>query len=97
MLASDADRLDSLRALGAVCFATEAGPLLGLFTRESVPIDIDDAVLNDSSPQITCRTIDVQRLQLQRGARLTGTPGSFALRVHQPDGTGLSVLILDAA
>jgi hypothetical protein len=48
-------------------------------------------------PQLTCPTVDVERLQLDRkGASVDVDGKTYRIRRHEPDGTGMSRLILES-
>lgn len=61
----------------------------------------DGARMDSSAPQITCATCDVVRTNLRQGTGLElevkGVMKRFLVREHQPDGSGVSALILDEA
>ena len=81
----------TLRVLGGEEHDTDAGPLLGIFDHDYVEgVDVEAR-----PPTLTCNTAAVERLQLRKGARVTVSGVAYRVRRHEPDGTGLSRLILE--
>lgn len=61
----------------------------------------DGPRMDSSAPQITCATCDVERTGLRQGMSLElkvkCETKRFLVREHQPDGSGVSTLVLDEA
>jgi hypothetical protein len=90
MIESEADRLMYLQAFG-VSVSSDRGDLVGIFDAEYVsPGDIEDA-----APMLECRESDVRRLSLAKGSVLQINSATYRVRRHEPDGTGMSRLILE--
>lgn len=102
MLESDADRLASIKGLGGQLVRAEGGDFYAIFDSEfSLASFTDGPGVSSSSPQLTCRTSDARRFGfIENGSSLEleidGDTKHFTVREHQPDGTGMSVLVLDA-
>lgn len=100
MIESDADRLATIQGLGGQLVRTDRGNFCAILDSDFSSAGFSDgARVNSESPQLTCRTSDVKRLQLDEGAELDtlvdGVASRYSVREHQPDGTGMSVLVLD--
>lgn len=89
---SDADRASMLRGLGGSLFETSVGQILAIFDNEFV----DGVEVEGRQPVLTCRTSDVERLRVQKGATVAVEAANYRVRRHEPDGTGLSRLILES-
>jgi hypothetical protein len=100
---SEADRLASIRALGGQCVKTELGTAPAIFDNGYVSTRSDLGFEQaDVAPQLTITTEDAARLGLSQGTPLQvleegRSPMNFTVRLPQPDGTGVSVIILDVA
>ncbi len=93
---TDADRLEMIKSLGGRLVRTDAGVVYALYDAEGTPVDFEGARGNSTAPQITARTADVLRLGINlRGASVTIDDREYTVREHLPDGTGLSIVILD--
>lgn len=85
-----------LRALGAIKVRAEAGEIEALFDAAAVQIGFEGSRTNSTAPQIEARTEDIKRVDLHlRGSRATIEGREYTVREHLPDGTGLSIVILD--
>lgn len=94
-LETDADRLGYLEAFG-VCIRTDRGEFWAIFDDEGTEIDVDGVRVRSTSPQITARACDLERLGLNsRGARLSRGDVNYTVRELAPDGTGMTAVILD--
>lgn len=88
---SESDRRALLSALGGQDAITDRGLVLGILDNESSEaLDIEGTV-----PVFTCQTCDVERYQLRKGALLNYAGMAYRVRRHEPDGTGMSRLILE--
>ena len=85
------DRLSLIFALGGVYVLAGDGQFIAAFDREyAESIDIEGRV-----PLLHCRSSDVERLSLKKGVLVTVGDESFRVKRHEPDGTGMSRLILE--
>lgn len=93
---TDADRLAMIRALGGVEFSTPRGVIEAVFDEGYAEAALDGATAEGVQPYLTCRTADVVALALAKGVMLTF--GERVLRVvrHEPDGTGMSRIVVSA-
>lgn len=91
MIESDSDRLSILTALGAVPVSSSAGVFHAVFEREFA----EELGVEGKRPILTCRSSDVTRCQIKKGSRVDIEAQSFAVRRIEPDGSGMSVLILE--
>lgn len=95
MYESDADRLASLVALGGLRVRAERGELLAIFDRQYEPTTLGDSSIVASGPVATCRSSDVSRLELARGASVMIDQDRYRVVDVRPDGTGITVLTLE--
>lgn len=90
MFESDADRLAMIQSLGGQVARVRGSEIWGIF-------DNDFTVLQDmvetTTPALTCRTSDVERLVIVKDDVLELGDAQWRVRQHQPDGTGMSVLV----
>jgi hypothetical protein len=92
---TDADRLALLEGLGGVQVLCGNGSLTAIFDRQYVGEGVGDLDVESRTPALTCRTSDVDLLKVRKGQALTLDAGTFKVRRHEPDGTGMSVLVLE--
>lgn len=90
MIESDADRLAILQAFG-IPVTAERGTLLGIFDAQYV----DAAGIDQAAPMLEVRSSDVAALQLRKGSTLTVEAAAYRVRRIEPDGTGMTRLILE--
>lgn len=86
---TDADRAEYLKAFGVPAL-TPSGRLLGIFDREHVLVEGAD----ETMPTLLCRSLDVAALKLTRGSSVSVEAATFRVRDVQPDGTGMTRLVL---
>lgn len=82
------------KAGGGVTVTTSQGAFSAIFDNEYVPQTLGALEVESRGPALTCRTSDVERLGLQKDTELTVRGETYRVRKHEPDGTGLSVLLL---
>jgi hypothetical protein len=86
-----ADHLDMLRALGGQVVTCAAGQFVAILENEFLEAD----GVEGRTPVLTCRTVDVQQLQIgAKGAVLQVGGDTYRVRRHEPAGDGESRLIL---
>ena len=95
MMESDADRLDSIKALGGILVRVEGRDVWVLFDNNSVDAQPGEMIVQSTGPRFTCRTIDVKDV-LTRALVEIGEV-SYTVDSNEPDGTGMSLVILEAA
>lgn len=88
---SDTDRLQLLLAVGGAQIVTPAGAFVGVFDNAYA----DALEVEGTRPALTCRASDVSRLSLKKGVRVDVEAASYRIRRIEPDGTGMSVLVLE--
>lgn len=93
---TDADRLALLEGLGAVLVQSSSGKFKAVFDRQYIGDAVGGLDVESRSPALTCRTSDVEALQLRKGQSVTVDGDVFRVRRHEPDGTGMSVVVLES-
>ena len=96
MYESDADRLESLRAVGAETVEFDGGKFDGVFDLAYIEIDAMDTSVDSRQPLLVARTSDVERIPKGAILSLRGNK-RFRIVRHEPDGVGISRLILAEA
>lgn len=96
MFESDADRLALIKALGGQLVRHPAGEFWAIFEREYYEAAFGDGPgVGTSQPALTsARTIDVKALTRDTPLRIDGESETFFVKKHQPDGTGMSVVLV---
>lgn len=95
---TESDRLAAIQALGGQLVTTDTGSFWAIFDNNHVTVQSDTGhQQDDSAPQLTMRTSDAERAGLQKGTilKLLKSGALFVVRDAQPDGTGMSTIILD--
>ena len=70
------------------------GAFTAIFDRQYAGVG-EGAAVESYSPALTCRSVDAETLA--HGDELTVDGDDFVVRSLQPDGTGVTVVILEAA
>lgn len=91
---SDADRLAEIQALGGQRVFIRGAEFWALFDRQYQSVALGQLEIESRSPALTCRTSDVERLALVKDDPIDGLPEPFRVKAHEPDGTGMSVVVL---
>lgn len=91
MFESDADRLELIKALGGQLVRHSAGEFWAIFDNASQDSTFEVDV-EGSAPMLTARTIDVQ--QLRKGTIFRLQDGEYRIEKHEPDGTGMTRVVL---
>ena len=95
-LETDEMRLQALTLLGAVVVtAPSGGTLYGIYDGQ-YQLGGAEPGIEGTGPQLQCRTSDVERLGLRKQDLLAiaGKADPHRLVRHEPDGTGMSILVL---
>jgi hypothetical protein len=92
MLETDADRQSYMEAFG-VPVTWASGTFTAIFDDAFVGANPGDAFVESSSPRILCRTSDVEGILSRTAIEVATIP--FRVLSNQPDGTGLTVLVLE--
>lgn len=95
MLESDADRLDMLRALGGIQVQVDGRSVLAIFETEYADAQLGGIVVQSAQPRLSCRTSDVEDVRTGAVANVRGA--SFTVTSNEPDGAGMSFLVLERA
>jgi len=85
--------LQILRACGAIRFETDSGPLWAIFD-DAFMADIDDHIEGTGPRLSACRSCDIERLGIRKDSVLILGDRSYRVDRVEPDGTGISVVIL---
>jgi hypothetical protein len=88
---SDATFRVMLRSVGGTQLSTDSGSLLGFFDNEF----IEGAEIEGRQPVLTCATPNVVALGLRKGSLVTVEGETYRVRRHEPNGDGMSRLILE--
>lgn len=92
---TDADRQVMIESLGGVRVQSNGGEFTAVFDYQYVGDGVGEADVESRSPTLTCRTSDFDAAKVRKGQMLSLPIGSFKVRRHQPDGTGMSTVILE--
>lgn len=87
---TDADRLAMIKSLGGQLVHHPVGSFWAIFDREFVLLA--EGAVESRQPALTARTVDV--VGLPKDATLTVGSDTFRIKRHEPDGTGMSLVIL---
>jgi hypothetical protein len=98
MMETDADRLESIKALGGQLVSTDLGECWAIFDNEGAQITLDDYHINSTSPQLTLRTSDASRLALDsRGTAVVVEEKRFTVREKLPgQAPGWTAVLMDS-
>lgn len=90
---SDADRLDMIQAVGGLCVKANQGEFFAIFDNEFIEVEGEPGV-EGRQPTLTCRSTDLERLEVQKNSNLTVGPDNYRVQRAEPDGTGMTKLVL---
>jgi hypothetical protein len=93
MLESDADRESMLQSLGGVSIAGPRGTFTGLLELDY--IGVGEIPVDDFSPRLAARTSELARCGVTNNVALIVDGATYVVRSVQPDGTGMTVLMLE--
>lgn len=88
---SDADRLSMLDDWDAATYL--GGQISGIFNAEYIEIGDNEAAIESSQPNFLCREIDVSGIA--HGAMMSIKGSTYKVVGVQPDGAGLTLLMLE--
>jgi hypothetical protein len=97
MFENEADRLAIIQSLGGQLLRIDGGTFWAIFDHEYIDVGSDEPRIESTQPVLTCRTSDVGRLLINKDTLLEIEAGDYQVRRHEPDGTGMSRLILRLA
>ena len=87
-----ADRTAMLADYGSTVTKTDASTFVAIFDNDFLAVDVDESEVESSEPTLLARTADV--LSLAHGDTLTISAVSYTVRGIQPDGTGMTQIML---
>lgn len=93
MLETDADRLAYLEAFG-VSVRIRGQELLAIFDNDYLAVQAIDMGVQSSTPYLTCRSADVERVGPRKGDSVDGLAKAFVVERSEPDGTGMTRIVL---
>lgn len=91
MFETDADRLESIKALGGQLLTTDRGHFWAIF--DAAFIEVVDGI-ESTQPVLTCRSSDVELQALINNSDLTIDGSPFKVRRIETDGAGMSLVYL---
>jgi hypothetical protein len=94
---SDADRLESIKALGGQLVYPDTGECWAIFDNAGSQISLDDYHINSTSPQLTLRTSDASKHALDcRGTAVVVNDERYTVREKLPgQAPGWTAVLLD--
>ena len=87
-----ADRTALLADYGTTVTKADASTFTGIFDNDFLAVDVDESEVESSEPTLLARTADVSGLA--HGDSLTISAVSYTVRGIQPDGTGMTQIML---
>jgi hypothetical protein len=93
---SDSMALAMLKAFsggGAMRVSIDGKEVWGLFDNDSVDSQPGDLIVQSSGPRLTCRTVDVAGVLTR--APVIIEDQDYIVTSNEPDGTGMSLLLLE--
>lgn len=92
MFETEADRLEMIKSLGGRPVRHANGEFWAIFDNGYLGISAADIDVEERGPRLTCRTSDV--IALRKDAALEVCNATYRLARAEPDGTGMTVLVL---
>ena len=87
-----ADRTALLADYGITVTKADASTFTGIFDNDFLAVDLDESEVESTEPTLLARTADVSGLA--HGDSLTISAVSYTVRGIQPDGTGMTQIML---
>ena len=87
-----ADRTALLADYGTTVTKTDASTFTAIFDNDFLAVDLDESEVESTEPTLLARTADVSGLA--HGDSLTISSTSYTVRGIQPDGTGMTQIML---
>ena len=87
-----ADRTAMLADYGSTVTKADASTFTGIFDNDFLAVDLDESEVESTEPTLLARTADVSGLA--HGDSLTIGAVSYTVRGIQPDGTGMTQIML---
>jgi len=89
---TESDRLEMIKSLGGLCVRHVGGEFLAIFDNAYSGLSAADLEVEERGPRLTCRTSDV--IALRKDDALEVCNATYRLARAEPDGTGMTVLVL---
>ena len=87
-----ADRSALLNDYGTTVTKADTSTFIGIFDNDFLAVDVDESEVESTEPTLLARTADVSGLA--HGDSLTISAVSYTVRGIQPDGTGMTQIML---
>ena len=87
-----ADRTAMLADYGSTVTKADASTFVAIFDNDFLAVDLDESEVESTEPTLLARTADVS--DLAHGDSLTISSTSYTVRGIQPDGTGMTQIML---
>jgi len=87
-----ADRTAMLADYGSTVTKADASTFVAIFDNDFLAVDLDESEVESTEPTLLARTADVSGLA--HGDSLTISAVSYTVRGIQPDGTGMTQIML---
>ena len=87
-----ADRSALLNDYGTTVTKADTSTFTGIFDNDFLAVDLDESEVESTEPTLLARTADVS--SLAHGDSLTISAVSYTVRGIQPDGTGMTQIML---
>ena len=87
-----ADQTALLADYGTTVTKADASEFTAIFDNDFLAVDLDESEVESTEPTLLARTADVSGLA--HGDSLTISPVSYTVRGIQPDGTGMTQIML---
>ena len=87
-----ADRNALLNDYGTTVTKADTSTFTGIFDNDFLAVDLDESEVESTEPTLLARTTDVSGLA--HGDSLTISAVSYTVRGIQPDGTGMTQIML---
>lgn len=95
-LIPDSTLLRMIKSVGGVSATLQNGSLYGVFDREFRATQMGDIEIEDRYPIFECRSSDVETLSIIKDVTLTIEGTDFRVNRLEPDGNGMTILVLKA-
>lgn len=88
---TDADRLAMIKSLGGQLVSVRGREFWAIFDNDFA---LANGMVESSGPALTCRTSDFLEIGITKNDAVLNLPESLVVKDHQPDGTGMSIVML---
>lgn len=94
MFENDADRLAIIKSLGGQLVSDDGGQHLWAIFEHGFSAVLGSPEVETSEPYLQCRTSDFNGLMLSKDSQLLVGTESYRIRRAEPDGTGMTRVVL---